>query len=63
MATHYLLISSCTFPEYGVPIFGRDFNQTLGGYFNSHYHRVGLGGLFWELAFVVWEDNPEGEQR
>jgi Dolichyl-phosphate-mannose-protein mannosyltransferase len=63
---HYLLMSNRTFPEYGVPIFGRDFNQTLGSYFNSHYHRVRLlvpGSQFWELTFVVWERNPEEEQR
>jgi len=36
----YLLWSNRSFPEYGLPIFGTDFDQELGDYFRSHYRRV-----------------------
>lgn len=37
----YLLWSNRSFPEYGVPRFGYDFDQALGDYLRSHYHSVG----------------------
>ena len=37
----YVLWSNRKFWEYGVPIFGRDFDQTVANYLISHYHRVG----------------------
>lgn len=36
----YLLWSNRLFWEYGVPIFGRDFDNTVADYLKSHYHRV-----------------------
>jgi hypothetical protein len=61
----YLLWSNRTFPEYGVPVFGKDFAQTLGGYFASRYHRVGRlvpgAATTWEVSLTVWERKPEHE--
>lgn len=37
----YLIWSNRLFREYGVPVFGRDFDTTVGDYLKSHYHRVG----------------------
>ena len=37
----YVLWSNRTFWEYGVPIFGRDFDQTVANFLISHYHPVG----------------------
>jgi hypothetical protein len=37
----YLIWSNRLFPEYGVLRFGTDFDQTLGRYLMTHYHRVG----------------------
>ena len=57
----YLLWSNRTFPEYGVTGFGIDFNQDLGNYLKSHYHRsrmlVPNDADFRRLNFVVWERN------
>jgi hypothetical protein len=36
----YLIWSNRLFPEYGVLRFGMDFDQTLGKYLMTHYHRV-----------------------
>jgi hypothetical protein len=36
----YLIWSNRTFYEYGVPIFGKDFDQEIGDYLKSHFHRV-----------------------
>jgi hypothetical protein len=36
----YLIWSNRLFPEYNVLRFGVDFDQTLGNYLFSHYHRV-----------------------
>lgn len=61
----YLLWSNRTFPEYGVPVFGKDFAQTLGEYFTSRYRRVGrlVPGTptIWEVSLTVWERKPEYE--
>jgi hypothetical protein len=37
----YLLWSNRTFAEYGVPVFGRDYDRELGDYLASHFTRVG----------------------
>src|SRR6266849_6713099 len=62
----YLLWSNSTFVEYGVPIFGVDFDQVLGGYLRSHYHRVGPllppTNHGWEMTMIVWERNREAER-
>jgi hypothetical protein len=61
----YLLWSNRIYPEYGTPVFGKDFAQDLGTYFTSHYHRTGRlvpnGNNLTELSFSVWERRPEGE--
>jgi hypothetical protein len=36
----YLLWSNRMFWEYGVPIFGRDFDSNVADYLKAHYHRV-----------------------
>jgi hypothetical protein len=61
----YLLWSNRTFSEYGMPVFGKDFNQELADYLKSHYRRVGplipLTGSYYEWTAVVWERIPEGK--
>lgn len=55
----YLLWSNRIFPEYGVPVFGKDFDQELADYLKMHYRPVGRvapleeGSLGWTA--VVWE--------
>lgn len=55
----YLLWSNRTFLEYGVPVFGRDFNQELAHFFTQHYKPVGPlvqgGEKRWGLTFMIWE--------
>jgi hypothetical protein len=55
----YLLWSNRTYPEYGVPVFGTDFNQELGEYFRTRYRRVGpiTRAPGWQAD--VWERRPE----
>ena len=59
----HLLWSNRTFVEYGVPVFGKDFDRELGDYFKSHYHPVGPilpdTGNYWEWTAVVWERNTD----
>jgi hypothetical protein len=60
----YLLWSNRTFVEFGVPIFGRDFNQELGDYLKSHYQRVGsltpaASTPMWDWSAAIWERKPE----
>jgi hypothetical protein len=58
----YVLWSNRSFPDYGVPRFGTDFDQTLGGYLTSRYRRVGPlvpdADLDWQLRFTLWERKP-----
>jgi hypothetical protein len=59
----YLIWSNRLFPEYGVLRFGTDFDQTLGRYLMTHYHRVrplladavSLG----DWTAEIWERNAE----
>ena len=37
----YLLWSNHTYQDFGVPDFGKDYNQALGEYLSVHYRRVG----------------------
>jgi hypothetical protein len=57
----YLLWSNRTFPDYGAPIFGTDYDRVLGSYLTSHYHPVGPlvphSDLSWQAAFTLWERN------
>jgi hypothetical protein len=63
----YLIWSNRIFWEYGVPRFGIDFDQTLGKYLMTHYHRIGpllpapvaLG----EWNAYIWERNTESAAR
>jgi hypothetical protein len=59
----YLLWSNRVFPEFGVPVFGKDFDRRLGDYLKSHYRRVGRlapdTGAYWEWTAFVWERKPE----
>jgi hypothetical protein len=55
----YLLWSNRTYPDYGAPVFGKDFNQDLGDYLKSHYRRVRPmapnSELDWQTKFDLWE--------
>ena len=55
----YLLWSNRTFVEYGVPNFGRDFNQELANYLAARFEPKGPlvsgGEKHWGLTFIVWE--------
>jgi len=58
----YLLWSDRQFPEYGAPEFGKDFDQELAAYFQSHYRPVRqlvpADGQAWNA--VIWERVPGG---
>jgi hypothetical protein len=60
----YLIWSNRLFPEYNAPRFGKDFDQTLGDYFTSHYRRIEpakpYGGYFGDWHAYIWERIPEG---
>jgi hypothetical protein len=55
------LWSNRLFWEYGVAIFGPDFDRQIGDYLRSHYHRTGPllpdTGSYADWAVVVWERN------
>jgi hypothetical protein len=63
----YLIWSNRLFTEYNALRFGIDFNQELGRYLFSHYHRVGplvqhpVGYMDWS-AFI-WERNAETQYK
>jgi hypothetical protein len=61
----YLLWSNRTFPEYGAPLFGTDFDRTLGDYLKSHYRPlrplVPDNDTGWDA--IVWERQPGGGAR
>jgi hypothetical protein len=63
----YLLWSNRMFPEYGVPVFGKDFDREIGDYLKSHYSPVAPvtpnNDHYWEWSAVVWERRPETELR
>ena len=58
----YLLWSNRTFPEYGAPLFGTDFDRPLGDDLRSHYRPLGPLILDndpgWDA--IVWERVPAG---
>jgi hypothetical protein len=64
---NYLLWSNRSFPEYGVPVFGKDFDRGFADYLKSHYRPAGPiipnTGTIWEWTAVVWERIPESEPR
>jgi len=61
----YLLWSNRTFMEFGVPIFGKDFDQQLGDYLRTHYRPVRrlvpITGSMWGWTAFIWERKPESE--
>ncbi len=61
----YLLWAERKFPEYGVPEFGKDYDQFFGDYLRLHYRPVRSlappGQKVWSV--VVWERIPAGESR
>jgi hypothetical protein len=62
----YLIWSNRSFPEYGAPEFGTDFDKPLGNYFRSHFRplRKLLGSTpVTEWSATIWERLPEGSAR
>jgi hypothetical protein len=61
----YLLWSNRTFPQYGAPTFGKDFDKTLANYLRTHYRPVRPlvpdNGPGWDA--VIWERLPDGIQQ
>jgi hypothetical protein len=63
----YLLWSNRKFPEFNVPIFGRDFDREVGDYLKSHYHPVGPlipgseNGPEWSA--VLWARESKSDLR
>jgi hypothetical protein len=57
----YLLWSNRIFPEFGTPVFGKDFDREIGDYLKANYHRVGpltpVTDSYWDWSAVVWERN------
>ena len=57
----YLLWSNRIFPEFGTPVFGKDFDREIGDYLKAHYHRVGplvpATQSYWDWSAVVWVRN------
>ena len=53
----FLLWSDRRFPEYGVPEFGRDFNQELAEFLTSRFAQVGplIQADATGLNFTVWQ--------
>ena len=55
----YLLWSNRTFSEYGVPVFGKDFNQELARFLTARYKPAGLlvpdNYRNSELSFMIWQ--------
>jgi hypothetical protein len=60
----YLIWSNRTYPDYGTPVFGKDYDQEIGNYLTSHYQSVGLlvpdSYLDWETMFTLWERKTSG---
>jgi hypothetical protein len=60
--TRYVLWSNRTFYEYGVPVFGRDYDQRFGDYLRAHYRFVRMLGDNrdgWNAG--IWERKTEGD--
>jgi hypothetical protein len=57
----YLLWSNRIFPEFGTPVFGKDFDREIGDYLKANYHRIGplvpVTGSYLDWTAVVWERN------
>ena len=57
----YLLWSNRSFPEYGVPMFGRDYETVFAAYLTSHYRPVGplVANTNSKWTAEVWERVPD----
>jgi len=59
----YLLWSNRTFPDFGTPVFGEDFDKPLGDYLKAHYRPVGplISGekSRRQWSAVIWERVPQ----
>jgi hypothetical protein len=63
----YLLWSNRLFFEFGVPVFGKDFDREFGDYLRANYHRIGLltppTGPCCPWTPMLWERKPEAESK
>jgi hypothetical protein len=63
----YLLWSNRTYPDYGTPVFGKDYNQDLGDYLKSRYRMVRPmapnSDLDWQTKFDLWERVEPAEAK
>lgn len=64
----YLLWSNRIFPEFGTPVFGKDFDQPVGEYLKTHYRPLRrlmpyTPGVVWHWSAVIWERIPDEELR
>jgi hypothetical protein len=63
----YLLWSNREFPEFGVPIFGENFDREVGDYLKSHYRPMGPlipnTDQDREWTAFVWVRKSEAESR
>jgi hypothetical protein len=63
----YLLWSNREFPEYGVPVFGTDYDRVFGDYLRAHYRPlrplVATDDDDDEWSPVIWERVPGGDSR
>jgi hypothetical protein len=62
----YLLWSNRSYPEYGAPQFGTDFDRVLGAYFRSRYEPIQPAQVFgsadgWHAT--IWERKSGGQQK
>jgi hypothetical protein len=61
----YLIWSNRKFEEFGVPIFGQDFDRPLGDYLRSHYRPIGplVPDLGARWAAEIWERKLEVKEN
>jgi hypothetical protein len=63
----YLIWSNRKFPEYGVPVFGKDFDREFGDYLKSHYRPVSFlipkNRNYWDWIAIVMERKRESEPQ
>jgi hypothetical protein len=61
----YLLWSNREYPDFGVSVFGKDFDQPLGDYLRTHYRRLGPlttgTGPGWSAD--IWERKTEANEK
>lgn len=62
----YIVLSDRSTPEYGLPVFGVDYDQEIYRWLNRNYRVVRTFGNYqrvkpWTWAAQVWERIPEGQ--